>query len=878
MATDERVDSVPKGKLEEEDYESKDFVELENDFQSVLKEVGGDKQLEHFRLEYEKLHRALKSSHENEKKLIKKCKELNQEITESTMKVQQALRLSQEENENIRAFKADLDRALKTIETFKEKEDKAKQTILNLRQQIEQLGKIVEQGSGLAVGQDSTVNELLRAKEDLAKDVGLGNEQILSNRQANSELLEKIQKLEQAKTLQEKEILEFKEQIAQAKQRLEMEDKCKKDIEIKLDEEKKAFEESKKKIEDKDSVQQGLAVQKQELIKEIKKLEEKKKEQEINLDMQNKKKQSKLEKKRQKQELGNNIVREVTGINMDLKKAQEEFESLEEEQERLRKDLSSHTKKNSSLTQERREAEMLRDQARDYVQMLIRESDALRKNTEMDQKSIENMKRERDMVMKSVLRAKDSVKVQDEQIVTQKNNQKKIKNEISGYTKENSRMTQMVYQLQKEKERYGIEKSQAYAKYRQCLEEVKLCNSVIAELQKKNVDVEAKIKQQLSLYEAVRSDRNLYSKNLIESHDEIEELEKKKKIMKHNIDQLKEEITMKDRELITENKKLGTFEKSKQELECAKKKLEKKQRKLEEVIRESEREIQKLKYVITEVEQEKLKQKKELELVTNERDILGTQLIRREEELNLLYEKIKIYTSTLSKGEKQYKERIADISLLKLKIGELKQNLNGSKKEAAVVFDLKKEKYHLERETLEEKIKVKALSEEVENTMNVHRWRKLEGTDPETFELITKIHTLQKRLIQKSEEIIIKAAEMQAIETEYNKLKVSLSRHPGPESAEQIELCRQTLEEKRQQMMDMEQELAIIRSQENEYRYEIDRLNRELQDVKKKFFDLKKQDTVKKEKLAKEAGQEKSVIMRHPPPQKFMGGGFNLAI
>ena len=78
--------------------------------------------------------------------------------------------------------------------------------------------------------------------------------------------------------------------------------------------------------------------------------------------------------------------------------------------------------------------------------------------------------------------------------------------------------------------------------------------------------------------------------------------------------------------------------------------------------------------------------------------------------------------------------------------------------------------------------------------------------------------------------------------------------------------------------MDMEQELAIIRSQENEYRYEIDRLNRELQDVKKKFFDLKKQDTIKKEKIAKETGQDKSVIMRHPPTQKFMGGGFNLAI
>jgi hypothetical protein len=38
--------------------------------------------------------------------------------------------------------------------------------------------------------------------------------------------------------------------------------------------------------------------------------------------------------------------------------------------------------------------------------------------------------------------------------------------------------------------------------------------------------------------------------------------------------------------------------------------------------------------------------------------------------------------------------------------------------------------YHLQRELLQERIKVKALSEELENPMNVHRWRKLEGYEP----------------------------------------------------------------------------------------------------------------------------------------------------
>jgi hypothetical protein len=49
---------------------------------------------------------------------------------------------------------------------------------------------------------------------------------------------------------------------------------------------------------------------------------------------------------------------------------------------------------------------------------------------------------------------------------------------------------------------------------------VKLQELQIGELQKKIVEGETRLKQQQNLYEAVRSDRNLYSKNLIESQVE----------------------------------------------------------------------------------------------------------------------------------------------------------------------------------------------------------------------------------------------------------------------------------------------------------------------------------------------------------------------
>ena len=65
----------------------------------------GDRSLEKFRVEYEKLHRALKKSHESEKRLMQKCRELNAEIVAHSAKVATALKLSSEDQATIGSLK-----------------------------------------------------------------------------------------------------------------------------------------------------------------------------------------------------------------------------------------------------------------------------------------------------------------------------------------------------------------------------------------------------------------------------------------------------------------------------------------------------------------------------------------------------------------------------------------------------------------------------------------------------------------------------------------------------------------------------------------------------------------------------------------------------
>ena len=231
-------------------------------------------------------------------------------------------------------------------------------------------------------------------------------------------------------------------------------------------------------------------------------------------------------------------------------------------------------------------------------------------------------------------------------------------------------------------------------------------------------------------------------------------------------------------------------------------------------------------------------------MVINERDILGTQLIKRDEELHLLYEKIKIQKSTLKKGEIYYQQKIDDIIKLVDQIKNNKRELIDSQKETQCIPDLKREIYLLEQELLEQKQKAKFLQDELGKPLNVHRWRKLESTDIETYELIQKIQSLQKRLIAKTEEVSEKDVLIQEKEKLYIELKNILAKQSGPEVTEKLVVYQQNLKERSKQLKEMVAELKNYQSQVQAYKFEIDRVNGQIQQTKDAYFQLKRQQTL----------------------------------
>lgn len=202
-----------------------------------------------------------------------------------------------------------------------------------------------------------------------------------------------------------------------------------------------------------------------------------------------------------------------------------------------------------------------------------------------------------------------------------------------------------------------------------------------------------------------------------------------------------------------------------------------------------------------------------------------------------------------------------------------------------------------------------------------YRWRKLEGSDPSTFEMIQKIQTLQKRLISKTEEVVERDLLIQEKEKLYVELKNILARQPGPEVAEQLSTYQANMREKNKQMKSMASELNVYQaqvcdeldalvvhkdrthdmlhvvfamlllrytmwhktnripwpcSQANEYKYEIERLTMELSDMKRRYFAQKRRELAKPSSLAMKDGMKLPAIA-NPSQTRYTGGGFSLA-
>ncbi|XP_005520938.2 PREDICTED: cilia- and flagella-associated protein 58 [Pseudopodoces humilis] len=820
------------------------FEALEKDSQEFISMLNRDEALEKFRVEYEKLFAIMKKSRENERHLMEKCRKLSAELVEKSSKVAVLTKLTHDDGETISSLKSELEKAWKMVDKAHEREQKTKETINSLKKEISRLNTLMKERAG----QENNVDDLLRLQEEVTEERDQLLSEVVKLRQGLTEITEQQQETEKAKNEAEQSVLQLQQdiQLRQSEELRETRKKEKMETELKnlLDEmDNKEAEVQKLQQEIENNKEKQMEIENN--LREQKILNEKAGKELEQLKM---KYQKLTEESGQQNAMIDDVMKDIGQKTAQLKEIEDEAAQMHLEISKLSKMRDVLQNKLRTAEEQKVDAEHEKNMLKNQIIRLEKELETAKKQAEADKRTIDGLVRERDMLNQNLIKATNATQKQIDLVKLHEQSKQNLETEIQSYKIEAQKQRKIIYQLEKERESFIKETSELKEKVLHHMKDLEIHQMQICDCEKEIQVQMIKLKQQQNLCETLRTERTLYSKNLIEAKDEIAEMKMKLKTATRHVDHLKEEIKEKDLALEKAHVEFQQSEDEKESLKAELLKMTKQAQEAKAYIENQEAEEKKLIKIIAEADAERLRQNKELDKALCERHALGTQLIRRNDEVALLYEKIKIQQAILNRGENEYRQRMEDMRILRLEIKKLRREKGILGKSVANVEELRCEFNHMQKELLREQTRCKILEEELQKPLQVHRWRKLEASDPTTFELILKVQRLQKRLISKTGEVIEKEFLLQEKEKLYVELRHVLARQPGPEATEQLQQYRNILREKTKQIKALSSELTMCETQSKEYKHEIERLNSELLEVKKKYLSQKRKEQQKKEK------------------------------
>ncbi|ERL90076.1 hypothetical protein D910_07431, partial [Dendroctonus ponderosae] len=511
------------------------------------------------------------------------------------------------------------------------------------------------------------------------------------------------------------------------------------------------------------------------------------------------------------------LINEVTQLTTKLNNAvnyQEELEKKNSEADlrineiagQLENDITKLTKAKETAEKrvlvvngERDDLQVDKANMRQRLALLEREIDDHKRFSDEDKRAIETVNKEKDVLNKTIQRQQVVARDQLKLIQIQDQSKKKLEVELDSFFIESSKQKKQIHQLERERDKLAEEQLELTKTIEDNMDDIREKKGHIFDLKKNITEYENQVRQQQNIYEAIRADRNSLQKSLQESMAETGELKKKLKIVFHQTEQLKEDIAMKEKLLIKDENVMRKITKEKDNLKIEVMAGLDQIRTLKQEIKEQKDEEKRLHQTILEHERTIRGQVKDMEQLMNERDVLGSQLVRRNDEIALLNEKIKILHSTLCRGivgETQYDQRLQDIKLLKIEVKRLRQEKLLISKSMNNMVDLRQEIFHLERELTKSRLQRKALEQEVQNPLNIHRWRKLEGSDPEVVELLQKIKLLQKRLLRQASEAVERERQLKEAERLYLNLRQVLAKQPGPGIQDELVKTQRALKQR----------------------------------------------------------------------------------
>ncbi|KAJ3136413.1 hypothetical protein HDU90_003120 [Geranomyces variabilis] len=820
---------------EDKTHHDSQYVAMELEYDSTWQEIAEDATLNTFRIEYEKMHRAVARSRDHIEKLFGQYERTYTDYRVHLAQTQDAKEASVHDQQLIKSLRAQIMKAEETVESSNKREESGKEELRQLRLEVANLNTTLKQGVGLSSTQEKALAELLSAKEQSTKELDEELEKIVHLRNSIANVSERIKSADQQKRELEHEIYDLRDRSASKKADIDAELRNKERLERDLRELRVVVAVKSQEVRGKqDSVNRAtddISILESQ-IRSQKQMTEKLVKDEENLTARTIQLQREAD---EQMTLASQLIDENRITAAELARREAELLKNTTEVKKVARIKEALGKKIQASEEQKLEAELERKGIRGECEGTLDEIERMKRQTDLHKKAIDDLTRERDILEENHHKAQSELHGHGQMILLSKQTRHNIELDIARYDKELSDQEKKIRQLEAERDNYIAESVRLQTSCVAGIQEIKAKEIELSDFKKRTVQADTKLKHQQNLYEAVQSDRNLHSKHLIEAQAEISKMKRKLKIMNFQINGFKEDINAKNQALAAEAAEFARLQKDIEVITEEINTLQHQNELGQSYIRTQANEASKLNQFVKEAEMERSRQENALNILVTERDNLSNQLIRQNEELAKVYNSLKLQQVSLLHSEKHYASQIVLLNETRREISDLRRKRAVLKSEDYSFAEARETARLLENDLLTEQMRIKALEDKLRYPINVHRWRKLEGKNPKAFDMIQLLHSLQRKLISKAKEESDKEQMIYSKEMLYLYLKSLLAKQVGPEALEQIEEYREILTDKDQQFRHMGTELNMYQAQLREHRYAITKLDKSMETIKRQY-------------------------------------------
>uniref|UniRef100_A0A667ZWF0 Cilia- and flagella-associated protein 58-like n=1 Tax=Myripristis murdjan TaxID=586833 RepID=A0A667ZWF0_9TELE len=831
---------------------------MERESELALSELARDERMDHIRVHIEKVTHALRKSHNNENRLMARCKQLNAKIASISAKAHTDNRRAELTQTELKSVKGDLDKTWKKLYDTEDLAESRRTVILELEEKLTSQAKMHEDQASISTSlTHKTLTKVTSERDELYVKVHTLEENLLaakaemqSQRETDGKKIIKLQQecqaawdsiknsqqpmeintlkrevkrlhsdLEASKMGAEAQILEC-QSAKESQQKTEQELNKKKllidQIIQQLGQEQLNHTKLQKESKQLSQAHKKLSSENQEITKELETKKDRIKKMRLELKTLNKKNmdiQKQLHQMKNEQE-------NITNLKAKIKTLEVKLEASHIEEETGRKSLDAVIKEKDSLTRHIIKVEQENEEQESLIKL---------------------QKQEKSSMEQQIHKYHQQAKSQEETI-------KQLENDCACYVNEKNSLKKQMQLLQNKLASTGVDITVLKDRITGRENETQKCEKEFLSVNLANLELQ---------------------KDLAERNERIKtmtlELESKDKCLAnlwHRDDQwmsAPDEAEEKCLELTEENTKL------KKELCLLRKKIEQ----LNKDIISHKTNEQILHKINVDDDAEKAQLQKKVDQISRERYLLGKQLLHRNDERTLLHQKVKILQSLLTKGQNHYNQRVDEILLLKM---EIKRLYGETSKSSRDISNLKANLLETQKLLFYERKQAPYLRKMNDLPVALmHQWR----LDASKFKLVQKIRLLQKQLITKTQEVADLMLSLQEKEKSYEELEKKMARRPGPEVAMQLQQSKWKIRDLEEKCKALTAQVRMYYSDREKHKVETFKLINERDNMKRNYFAEKQCNRVQLAKAKDQLPPLKLPMINNKP--RFTGGGFKVS-